>query len=203
MLCEKAPGKPNCYCVADRSFNVSELRILMDAVQASSFITPKKTEELVDNIANLAYWDVLPAAKANETVVKDKDSAITTSYTGKYGTQTTSDLSKRTSTNTKQTVINRVGASQTITAVNTYQSSTSEKIIKQDDGMSLVRTYTYDAHGNVIKEEVTAKNNASLKMKREYSYTSSGSDVDGNALFSEADENGNSTNYAYESGTGF
>ena len=27
-LCEKAPGKPNGYCVADRSFNVSELRIL-------------------------------------------------------------------------------------------------------------------------------------------------------------------------------
>ena len=155
------------------------------------------------DLITVAYWDVLPAAKANETVVKDKDSAITTSYTGKYGTQTTSDLSKRTSTNTKQTVTNRVGASQTITAVNTYQSSTSEKIIKQDDGMSLVRTYTYDAHGNVIKEEVTAKNNASLKMKREYSYTSSGSDVDGNALFSEADENGNSTNYAYESGTGF
>lgn len=28
VLCEKAPGKPNGYCVADRSFNVSELRIL-------------------------------------------------------------------------------------------------------------------------------------------------------------------------------
>ena len=53
VLCEKSLGKPNGYCVADRSFNVSELRILMDAVQASSFITPKKTEELVDKIANL------------------------------------------------------------------------------------------------------------------------------------------------------
>lgn len=41
VLCEKSPGKPNCYCVADRSFDVPELRILMDAVQASSFITPK------------------------------------------------------------------------------------------------------------------------------------------------------------------
>lgn len=53
VLCEKSPGKPNGYCVADRSFNVSELRILMDAVQASSFVTPKKTKELVDKIANL------------------------------------------------------------------------------------------------------------------------------------------------------
>lgn len=53
VLCEKAPGKPNKYCVVDRSFDVPELRILMDAVQASSFITPKKTEELVDKIADL------------------------------------------------------------------------------------------------------------------------------------------------------
>ena len=37
VLCEKSPGKPNCYCVADRSFDVPELRILMDVVQASSF----------------------------------------------------------------------------------------------------------------------------------------------------------------------
>ena len=51
VLCEKSPGKPNGSCVADRSFDVPELRILMDAVQASSFITPKKTEELVDKIA--------------------------------------------------------------------------------------------------------------------------------------------------------
>ena len=53
VLSEKSPGKPNKYCVIDRSFDVPELRILIDAVQASSFITPKKTEELVDKIANL------------------------------------------------------------------------------------------------------------------------------------------------------
>ena len=28
VLCEKAPGKPNDYFIADRSFSVSELRIL-------------------------------------------------------------------------------------------------------------------------------------------------------------------------------
>ena len=53
VLCEKSPGKSNCYCVADRSFDVPELRILMDAVQASSFITPSKTEILLDKIADL------------------------------------------------------------------------------------------------------------------------------------------------------
>lgn len=53
VLCEKSPGMPNRYCVADRSFSVSELRILMDAVQASCFVTPKKTEELINKIAEL------------------------------------------------------------------------------------------------------------------------------------------------------
>lgn len=53
VLSEKSPGKSNKYCVIDRSFDVPELRILIDAVQASSFITPKKTEELIDKIADL------------------------------------------------------------------------------------------------------------------------------------------------------
>ena len=39
--------------MVDRSFDVPELRILMDAVQASSFITPSKTEVLLDKIADL------------------------------------------------------------------------------------------------------------------------------------------------------
>ena len=47
-------GISNEYYVVDRSFDVPELRILMDAVQAASFITPKKTEVLVDKIADLA-----------------------------------------------------------------------------------------------------------------------------------------------------
>lgn len=54
VLCEKSIGKPNKYCVADRSFDVSELRILMDAVQASKFITEKKTDKLLEKIADLA-----------------------------------------------------------------------------------------------------------------------------------------------------
>ncbi len=43
----------NEYYVADRKFSVPELRILVDAVQAASFITQKKTQRLVDKIANL------------------------------------------------------------------------------------------------------------------------------------------------------
>jgi len=41
------------YYVIDRRFDVPEIKILIDAVQAASFVTPKKTDELIDKIANL------------------------------------------------------------------------------------------------------------------------------------------------------
>ena len=47
-------GRSNQYYVEDRQFSSPEIHILMDAVQAASFITRKKTVELVDKIADLA-----------------------------------------------------------------------------------------------------------------------------------------------------
>ena len=47
-------GRSNQYYVMDRSFSNPEVHILLDAVQAASFITKKKTTELVDKIAQLA-----------------------------------------------------------------------------------------------------------------------------------------------------
>lgn len=47
VLCGHEKG----YYVEDRHFSVPELRILMDAVQASDFVTAKKTEALTDKIA--------------------------------------------------------------------------------------------------------------------------------------------------------
>lgn len=47
-------GRSNQYYVEDRQFSSPEIHILMDAVQAASFITRKKTAELVDKIADLA-----------------------------------------------------------------------------------------------------------------------------------------------------
>jgi len=41
------------YYVADRSFDVPEIKILIDAVQAASFITDKKTETLITKLAAL------------------------------------------------------------------------------------------------------------------------------------------------------
>lgn len=47
-------GHDKCYYVEDRSFSIPELKILIDAVHASSFITEKKSEELIEKIAALA-----------------------------------------------------------------------------------------------------------------------------------------------------
>ena len=49
-------GKRNCYYVssADRNFNLSEVKILLDAVQAAGSVTVKKTDELLGKIAQLA-----------------------------------------------------------------------------------------------------------------------------------------------------
>ena len=46
--------RSNRYYVEDRSFDQPEVRILMDAVQASAFVTEKKTEMLLNKISMLA-----------------------------------------------------------------------------------------------------------------------------------------------------
>lgn len=46
-------GHENSYWVSDRSFELPELKILMDAVQAALFIPEDKTEELLGKIAAL------------------------------------------------------------------------------------------------------------------------------------------------------
>lgn len=46
-------GHEKGYYVEDRSFSIPELKILMDAVQAASFITEKKSAELLEKIAAL------------------------------------------------------------------------------------------------------------------------------------------------------
>ncbi len=53
------------YYIEDRSFSVPELKILIDAVQAASFITPKKTAELIDKIADLGGSNRANILKAN------------------------------------------------------------------------------------------------------------------------------------------
>ena len=47
-------GHEKAYYVEDRSFSLPELKILIDAVHASSFITEKKSQELIGKLADLA-----------------------------------------------------------------------------------------------------------------------------------------------------
>ena len=46
-------GKQNAYYIEGRSFSLPELKILIDAVQAASFITDKKSNDLIKKIAAL------------------------------------------------------------------------------------------------------------------------------------------------------
>ncbi|MDE7463670.1 MAG: WYL domain-containing protein, partial [Clostridiales bacterium] len=46
--------RSKAYYVSDRVFDNPEIRILLDAVQAATFITDKKSEELCSKIAGLA-----------------------------------------------------------------------------------------------------------------------------------------------------
>lgn len=50
----KMVSHEKAYYVEDRNFSIPELKILIDAVHASSFITEKKSEELISKIASLA-----------------------------------------------------------------------------------------------------------------------------------------------------
>ena len=52
VMCRRSSS--NEYYVEDRKFNVPEIHILMDAIRAAGFITEKKTDELVNKIAQLA-----------------------------------------------------------------------------------------------------------------------------------------------------
>ena len=58
-------GRSNQYYVMDRKFSNPEVHILMDAVQAASFITEKKTAELVDKISHLAGSQKAAVLKKN------------------------------------------------------------------------------------------------------------------------------------------
>lgn len=42
------------FYIVDRRFDMAEVKILVDAIQAASFITPQKTLELTDKVASLA-----------------------------------------------------------------------------------------------------------------------------------------------------
>ena len=52
--CEVVRSRQNLYYFDDRTFDLAELRLLIDAVSSSRFIPPKKSEELIAKLESLA-----------------------------------------------------------------------------------------------------------------------------------------------------
>jgi len=52
-VCGFMEGREKYYYIPDRDFSVPELKIMIDAIQASSFVTEKKTADMIDKIAAL------------------------------------------------------------------------------------------------------------------------------------------------------
>lgn len=53
------------FYIVDRRFDLAEVKILIDAIQAASFITPQKTKELTDKVASLAGSHKAAVLKSN------------------------------------------------------------------------------------------------------------------------------------------
>ena len=61
-----APGKKGGYYVASRIFETPELKLLINAVQSSRFLTERKSRELIEKLC--AEQNALPPVKDYETV---------------------------------------------------------------------------------------------------------------------------------------
>ena len=78
------PGKSGGYYIASRNFELPELKLLIDAVQSSRFLTEKKSRELIEKLCNqcsihdakLVRRDVLVSGRVksmNETIYYNVD----------------------------------------------------------------------------------------------------------------------------------
>ena len=56
-------GRENGYSILSREFELSELKLLIDCVQVSKFITEKKTKELIDKLSHLCSKYEAPELK--------------------------------------------------------------------------------------------------------------------------------------------
>lgn len=61
----KSVGRERGYYVEERSFSVPEIKIMIDAAHAATFITEKKTEELTSKLAELAGSHVADVLESN------------------------------------------------------------------------------------------------------------------------------------------
>ena len=81
-ICSIREGKYNAYYLDDRDFDLSELRMLIDAVSSSRFISREKSEELTEKLASLASVHQRDQLKARvftaDRIKADDDSSLVT-----------------------------------------------------------------------------------------------------------------------------
>lgn len=65
IIVKKECGKPNYYCLIHSDFAISEIQVLMDAVQASTFISEIQCQRLIDKLANLCGNNKAAVLKSN------------------------------------------------------------------------------------------------------------------------------------------
>jgi predicted DNA-binding transcriptional regulator YafY len=68
IICDH--GKPNKYYIASREYELAELMLLVDAVQAAKFITVKKSQEIIKKLST--HTSVHQADKLNRRLYVDK-----------------------------------------------------------------------------------------------------------------------------------
>ena len=51
---ETRVGREKLYYIEDRDFSIPELKVIIDALEAASFISEKKTAELIEKVAALS-----------------------------------------------------------------------------------------------------------------------------------------------------
>jgi len=143
-------------------------------------------------------WELRPAAKCTRTTVENRDVVTSEKYENKVRTVTESDIEKR-NDNTRKTTVTR--GENALTAVKTYSANYTDRLIKQTNGLGLETSYAYGANG-MLSSETAVEIRTKDRMIRSYSYQSSETLLNDNALTSVTDESGNRYAYDYYPETG-
>lgn len=67
---DEVPGRPSRYCILERTFDTAELKLLIDAVHSSMFLTEAKSHDLTRKILSLT--SVHEAEAISQTIVDNE-----------------------------------------------------------------------------------------------------------------------------------
>ena len=158
-------GHERCYYIEDRSFSVPEIKILIDAVQASKFITEKKTNELIEKLAalggshraevlqnNIIY--VNTRKHTNESIYYNVDIIDGAIYYNKKVKFKYFDINEE-----KQKVYRKNGEFYKVEPISLVYNEDNYYLVAYDPSSDLVRNYRIDRMNSVerVAEFVSKK----------------------------------------------